>query len=89
MTGNENTPPHMKIFDECSQFTGSRMDCNIELSKYKNVKVVLEDITEDCFGSYYLNNTNARSEEVHIQKVVDGFYSEWTEWSTWDEVNLS
>ena len=89
MTGNENTPPHMKILDECSQFEGSRMECNIELSKYKNVKVVLEDITEDCFGSYYLNNTNGRSEEAHTQKVVDGFYSEWTEWSTWDEVNLS
>jgi len=83
---NEHTPPNMEVFDQCSQVQGKRMDCNTESSKYKNVKLVLKDITESAFGTYYVNNTNGRSQEVHIQKMVDGFYSEWSEWSTWDEV---
>lgn len=86
MIKNENTPPNLDVFDECSQVEGRRMDCNIKLSKYKNVKVVLKQITGPNFGTYSVNNTNWRSHEVHIKKMVDGFFSEWTKWSAWDEV---
>ena len=77
---NENTPLNMEIFDRCSQLIGSREWCNIELSKYKTVKVVFGKMAEDAYGNYYVRNVLGRSEEVLIKKMVDGFYSQWSEW---------
>ena len=78
----------MEVFDQCSQLQSvERGTCDVELSKYKNVKVVLKQMTSDSFGSYYVNNTKGRSHEVHIKEMIDGSYSDWTEWSDWDEVN--
>ena len=91
MIDNENTPPHMEIIDQCSQMTGTgtNQKCNIELSKFKNVKVVFSQVTEDSFGSYYVNTAKGPSRVVRIEERVDGFYSDWTEWSPWNEVNQS
>ena len=68
---------------------GSREACNIELSKYKNVKVVFEKTEADAFGSYYVVNDEGRSEEVLIKKRVDGSYTQWSEWGPWDTVILN
>ena len=86
---NVNTPAHMEVFDQCSQLVGSRQQCDVELSKYKNVQVVLNQMTADSFGSYYVNNTKGRSEEVHIREMIDGWYSEWSEWSAFDKVKYT
>jgi len=83
---NENTPLNMDVYDKCSQLIGSREECNIELSKYKNVKVVFAKTEADAFGSYYVVNDEGRSEEVLIKKMVDGSYTQWTEWGPWDTV---
>jgi len=83
---NVNTPADMEVFDQCSQLVGRRQQCDVELSKYKNVQVVLKQTTADCFGSYYVNNTKGRSHEVHIREMIDGSYSEWSEWSAFDKV---
>ena len=83
---NANTPLNMDIFDHCSQTLGNRGECDIKLSKFKVVDVVLAKVAEDAFGRYYVNNSAGRSQEVFIQKVVDGSYSSWSEWGPWDEV---
>jgi len=83
---NENTPLNMDVYDKCSQLMGTREECNIELSKYKNVKVVFAKTEADAFGSYYVVNDEGRSEEVLIKKRVDGSYTQWTEWGPWDTV---
>merc|ERR1712062_825342 len=72
-----NTPADMEVFDQCSQ------RCDV-LSKYKNVQVVLNLMTEDCFGTYYVTNTKGRSQEVHIKEMIDGSYSEWR-YGEWDK----
>ena len=59
---NENTPANMEILDRCSQTVGSRESCNIELSKYKTVKLVFANITEDAFGSYHMINAKGKSD---------------------------
>ena len=67
---------------------GSRESCNIELSKYKTVKLVFANITEDAFGSYHMINAKGKSAEVLIKKMVDGSYTQWSEWGPWDTVKV-
>ena len=90
MIKNVNTPLNMEIFDQCSQTMGSQSSrqelCNVELSKFKIVRLQFGQITEGAFGSYYVVNTVGRSAEVLIKEMVDGSYSEWTEWGPWDTV---
>ena len=90
MIKNVNTPLNMEIFDQCSQTMGSQSArqelCNVELSKFKIVQVLFGQLTEVAFGSYYVVNAEGRSAEVLIKEMVDGSYSEWTEWGPWDTV---
>jgi len=90
MIKNVNTPLNMEIFDQCSQTMGSQSSrqelCNVELGKFKIVRLQFGQITEGAFGSYYVVNTVGRSAEVLIKEMVDGSYSEWTEWGPWDTV---
>jgi predicted GTPase len=86
---NVNTPADMDVFDRCSQLVGSRQECDVDLSKFKNVQVVLKQMTAGGFGNYYVNNTKGRSHEVHIKERIDGSYSEWSEWSAWNKVKGS
>ena len=83
-----SAPLDMKVIDKCSQIEGRLEKCKVSLSKYKKVKVVLSKVHEESYGNYSIKNTAGWSESVHIKKMVDGFYSQWSDWSTWNEVNL-
>ena len=84
---NEATPMNMMVIDRCSQTKGSRQNqCNHEKSKYKTVRVVFVKLADDNYGTYYANNTVGGSEQVLIKKMVDGFYTEWSQWGKWDQV---
>lgn len=83
---NEDTPMNMMVIDRCSQTKGSRQKCEHEKSKYKTVTVRFNKLAEDNYGTYFVNNTVGGSEQVLIKKMVDGFYSEWSQWGKWDQV---
>ena len=84
---NVNTPLNMMIYDKCSVSKGAQGQfCDNEKSSYKVVKVVFDKISEDAYGTYTVKNTLGGSEQVLIKKMVDGFYSEWSQWGKWDQV---
>ena len=84
---NVNTPLNMMIYDRCSVSKGAQGQfCDNEKSSYKVVKVVFDKISEDAYGTYTVKNTLGGSEQVLIKKMVDGFYSEWSQWGKWDQV---